>query len=958
MKNGKHPVTLPPFTVKRVVATLSQTVDWGLINLNIPDTWSVTKGKGITVLVIDTGCPCKSLGSNFDIHPDLKRCIDLGKCQSFIPDEGIEDLQGHSSHCCGIIGARNNEIGCVGYAPECTVVTYKALNKYGSGTMEQITAALEYAADVLKPDVVSMSLGSTVPYEPMHRAIQKLYKMNIPVIAAGGNGGEAEGVNFPGQYKETITIGAYDVNNAIAYFSAVGDRIDFAFPGVDVYSTYLNNGYAKLSGTCLRGSSLVYTDKGPKQIKDMERGDIVYCLDEKNLDIKKDECVDVIDNGYKQLFKITTDHNTIYATDNHPFLIMEQTVIDDTKIRKKYKRELKWEELRNLKENEYVCTFKQINIDNCNENIKYINDVFKEKHDNISKLFKTKNSQHQIPINAPVLTKEMCQFIGAYIGDGYIHKDKRNINGLAGIGLCIRYGYNQQNIDMPNKYNELFYRSFGLNMTERNNGDLFICSTYMANLFNEIGLGGNVYEKRLPEWCFELPKEMKIAIIAGIIDSDGWITKRGYMGLHLCNLSLLQDIVMLLESIGIKCSNIKTKKQKGHGFKNNGKEYLSYYFNTTQIAKISNSLNTYDNVYRNRLNKKQIFEKINYKYASNFEKELCDTNIKLEKIRKIEPCGMEKVYDITVKNHHNFISDGLIVHNSMATPACAGVVALLIAKHRKQEAETGKNDCKTVAQIKEHLKKYSVDVGKIGKDNKYGYGIVDVDEMLKNENCTTPITTTDPLLVISKPKKKSFLEWLFSFFKKKLKVSNIEGFNGVIGNLKPVLDDEGNQKYNTGMLWYRISLFDYTNDKDKLVFKSADGVEYQMDDHFETDGGSIPPCLRLLPFAHLDPFNFTRSYLYHDCAYQFGGLYIKYPGEDKFKFRLMTRKEANKLLSTTLKYDNATKFDRFIINTGIKAGSTFVWDSKRKPIKQREQRKLNKISVYDKNGYLIEYNDF
>lgn len=156
-----------------------------------------------------------------------------------------------NTHCAGIIGARDNVIGCVGYAPECTIVTYKGLDKNGLGSMDQITAALEYAADILKPDIVSMSLGSTAPDSKMHQAIKRLFDMNIPVIAAGGNGGKVEGVNYPGNYDEVITIGAYDINDKIAYFSAVGEGIDFVFPGVEIYSTYLNNGYAKFSGTSM-----------------------------------------------------------------------------------------------------------------------------------------------------------------------------------------------------------------------------------------------------------------------------------------------------------------------------------------------------------------------------------------------------------------------------------------------------------------------------------------------------------------------------------------------------------------------------------------------------------------------------------------------------------------------------------------------------------------------------------
>jgi len=245
----KNPVSLPPFEVKNVVATLSQTTDWGLINLKIPDTWTESTGKDITVLIIDTGCPVQIKDGNLIVHPDLDGAIQLDQCKSFIDGEGIEDFNGHSSMCAGIIGARNNDIGCVGYAPNCTIITYKGLDKYGSGGMYQIAEALEYAANYLKPDIVSMSLGSTMPDERVHKAIKRLYDMNIVTVCAGGNGGSAEGVNYPGEYDEVITIAAYDKNDWIAKFSAVGDGIDFAFPGVDIYSTYLNGGYAKMSGT-------------------------------------------------------------------------------------------------------------------------------------------------------------------------------------------------------------------------------------------------------------------------------------------------------------------------------------------------------------------------------------------------------------------------------------------------------------------------------------------------------------------------------------------------------------------------------------------------------------------------------------------------------------------------------------------------------------------------------------
>jgi hypothetical protein len=183
----------------------------------------------------------------------------------------------------------------------------------------------------------------------------------------------------------------------------------------------------------------------------------------------------------------------------------------------------------------------------------------------------------------------------------------------------------------------------------------------------------------------------------------------------------------------------------------------------------------------------------------------------------------------------------------------------------------------------------------------------------------------------------------------------MKGFVGSIGNLTPLLDKKGFPKYNK-ILWHRIPLFDYSQVEPILTYTDKYGTQYQMDNHFETDGGSIPPMLRLIPFAHLDPFNFPRGYLYHDCGYQYGGLYIKYAGETEFKFRLMTREQVDDMLDDILPLDGATRYDVNVISAGVSIGSRFIWDSKKKPIKQHKERVKNKIKVYDRDGKLIEDN--
>ncbi len=248
-ENEPMNIQLPPFRMERLFKTLSQATDWGLTQLKIKDLWEATKGRGIKIAVLDTGCPgTETRDKKIQIHPDLRNNILVDECKSFVLGEGILDYQGHGTAVCGTIAAEDNTLGFVGYAPEAKIVTYKVLNKNGAGSIRWIVKALNECIKT-KPDIVSMSLGSLETTPELHNAVKQLDQMGIPVICAAGNGGEYEGVNFPARYQESFAIGAYDKNMKIANFSAIGPELDFAFPGVDIQTTWLNNGYTVISGT-------------------------------------------------------------------------------------------------------------------------------------------------------------------------------------------------------------------------------------------------------------------------------------------------------------------------------------------------------------------------------------------------------------------------------------------------------------------------------------------------------------------------------------------------------------------------------------------------------------------------------------------------------------------------------------------------------------------------------------
>lgn len=225
-----------------------QSANWGIELLRVPETWKITRGEGVTVLVIDTGCPARIKRGREVVHPDLAGNVLADQCRSFVWDEdSIYDMSGHSTACCGIIVAEDNGKGVVGYAPAAKVVTFKAVGESGSGYPGDLARAFEAAID-LRPDVVSVSIGLPFGASKLRKSLRTLADMGVPVICSAGNGG-ADGVKYPAKFPETIAVGAFGGRYDIADFSARGAEVDFAFPGVGIRTTWKNEGYKSVSGT-------------------------------------------------------------------------------------------------------------------------------------------------------------------------------------------------------------------------------------------------------------------------------------------------------------------------------------------------------------------------------------------------------------------------------------------------------------------------------------------------------------------------------------------------------------------------------------------------------------------------------------------------------------------------------------------------------------------------------------
>jgi len=233
----------PLFGIQEIsVTSLSETMDWGLRFGKIPDQWTKTKGEGVTVAVLDTGCNLS--------HKDLQAAI-LDAQDFTFSRFGPEDMQGHGSHVSGTIGARQNDVGVIGVAPECKILVGKVLGDDGSGSTQSVVQGILWAIEK-KADIISMSLGSPVPAGPIMQALQQAVSAGLYVVCAAGNDGpRVDSVNYPAKWAFTVSVGAVMSDGTVAPFSSRGPEVDICAPGQDILSTYKNGTYAKLSGTSM-----------------------------------------------------------------------------------------------------------------------------------------------------------------------------------------------------------------------------------------------------------------------------------------------------------------------------------------------------------------------------------------------------------------------------------------------------------------------------------------------------------------------------------------------------------------------------------------------------------------------------------------------------------------------------------------------------------------------------------
>jgi type VII secretion-associated serine protease mycosin len=217
--------------------------EWALDALHTQQVWQTTKGKGITVAVLDTGVD--------GTHPDLAGNVLTGKDMvGFGAGRGDRSWARHGTAMAGIIAGHGHGYGdadgVVGVAPEAKILPVRVIledgdaartrarNTRGNALAEGIRWAADHGADV-----INLSLGddsdSAHPEAAEDEAVQYALKKGAVVVASAGNGGEkGDHISYPAAYPGVIAATAVDRYGVRASFSTRRWYATVSAPGVDV----------------------------------------------------------------------------------------------------------------------------------------------------------------------------------------------------------------------------------------------------------------------------------------------------------------------------------------------------------------------------------------------------------------------------------------------------------------------------------------------------------------------------------------------------------------------------------------------------------------------------------------------------------------------------------------------------------------------------------------------------
>jgi hypothetical protein len=371
---------------------------------------------------------------------------------------------------------------------------------------------------------------------------------------------------------------------------------------------------------CLPGDELVWTVGGPKPIADVAVGDMVWSHVDDGVAPRRVTWWGR--TGEKQVFTIRTKNRTFRATGNHPVLVRTPGSMVSGANAERHPGTT-WR------------TVGELQPGDCVVQVMDTPDVFSGSH---------------LPTGAEATT-EVMQWLGAYVGDG---------SGAGSGSVSLALPPTDRARDHYEKLTSRLFPDVHLGYDKRS---FRFCSVSVGRWLADIGFAGRATTKRIPPWVFTLRRNLRMAFLAGLVDTDGSVDKRGTLKIQLANRFLVEQVKMLAISCGLQASNLYEQSYSPDVLPNPGKQefYVSWAVTVSSAADVA-QIPFVDWLYRQRVEENAERRRRGGRDAAKAG--LDPDVLGFFTIRSIEPGPVVPVFDVTVDEGASFVAGGVVVHNS------------------------------------------------------------------------------------------------------------------------------------------------------------------------------------------------------------------------------------------------------------------------------------------------------
>jgi len=406
----------------------------------------------------------------------------------------------------------------------------------------------------------------------------------------------------------------------------------------------------QLSSCFVKNTEVLTLNEGIKNIQDVKIDDIVITHTGKSQKVKQ-----IHKNllGDRKVLKLSTAKTKdIYVTDNHKFWSLTD------------KKNPEWNAVSNLLAGDYIAipnydapdnkytidTIEYLKAYNTSITFKYDdNNIITFKNEANNKLSESTINIRSVKRNWEV-TQDFANLIGMYLGNGKLlsiqYKDEEE-KTISGIEFTI-FNKNKQAIDFIKRVGK---EIFGIDSKEhkvknKNVIKIMYHSTVVGMVFYKL-FGKGIKGKYIPNFMFQLPTKTIYSLLAGLITTDGCISKKIIITLQMSNKNLMNQLYHLFRSRNIDVS-IQEKTSRDV-------QMLQYVMCIPKIEEILKQ--TYKYYEDDRLQK----------CYDNLEKDetIIINGTKFLRIDSIEETKLKPtyVYTLGIENDHSYSVEGLICEN-------------------------------------------------------------------------------------------------------------------------------------------------------------------------------------------------------------------------------------------------------------------------------------------------------